>query len=144
MRTPPLVSLLLIVAAVLFAGCTQSQQPQPTPTTTAPVQTPAQPSASPVNTPLSQALVSENTIAIKNFAFNPQTMTVTAGSIVRWENHDAATHRIIFIDKDGRDTSVDSTALSSSQAWSNKFNQPGTYSYYCKIHPEMTGTIIVE
>ena len=144
MRTISFVPLIIIIAAVLVAGCTQSQQPQPTAITPTPVQTPAQPSASPVNTPLSQAPVSENTVAIKNFAFNPQTMTVTVGSIVRWENHDAATHRIIFIDKDGRDTSVDSTALSSSQAWSNKFNQPGTYSYYCKIHPEMTGTIIVE
>ncbi len=140
MRTLPLVSLLLIVAAVLFAGCTQSQQLQPTPTTTAPVQTPAQPSASPVNTPLSQAPVSENTIAIKNFAFNPQTMTVTAGSIVRWVNQDSAPHRIMFSDK----TEAGSDVLSPSQSYSKKFDRAGRFSYYCTIHPDMTGTIIVE
>jgi plastocyanin len=71
-------------------------------------------------------------------------MTVKTGSIVRWENQDSIPHRIIFIDKDGQDTPVDSSVLSSTQSWSKKFDQPGTYPYYCKIHPEMTGTVIVE
>ncbi|MCX6682531.1 MAG: cupredoxin domain-containing protein [Methanoregula sp.] len=140
MRTLSLVSLLIIVAAVLFAGCTQSQQLQPTPTTTAPEQTPAQPPASSVNTPLSQASVSANTIAIKNFAFDPQTMTVKAGSIVRWENRDPVPHRIMFTDK----TESGSDALSPSQSYSKKFDRAGRFSYYCTIHPDMTGTIIVE
>jgi plastocyanin len=140
MRTLSLVSLLIIVAAVLFAGCTQSQQLQPTPTTTAPEQTPAQLPASSVNTPLSQASVSANTIAIKNFAFDPQTMTVKAGSIVRWENRDPVPHRIMFTDK----TESGSDALSPSQSYSKKFDRAGRFSYYCTIHPDMTGTIIVE
>ena len=71
-------------------------------------------------------------------------MTVKAGSIVRWENKDSSPHRIVFIDKDGQDTSLDSHVLSSTQSWSQNFDKPGTYSYYCKIHPEMTGTVIVE
>jgi len=71
-------------------------------------------------------------------------MTVKSGSIVRWQNNDAAPHRIVFMDKDGRDTPLDSSVLSSSQSWSNRFDKPGTYPYYCKIHPEMTGTVIVE
>ena len=141
-----LVVLLCVVAvAVIAAGCTQPSPPQPLQTTltvspTVPVQT----LITPVPTPISQASVSGNTITIKNFAFTPQIITVKTGSIVRWENKDSSPHRIIFIDKDGQDTSLDSSVLSSTQSWSNKFDKPGTYSYYCKIHPEMTGTVIVE
>ena len=140
------VLLLCVVAvAVIAAGCTQPSPPQPLQTTltvspTVPVQT----LITPVPTPISQASVSGNTIIIKNFAFTPQTITVKTGSIVRWENKDSNPHRIIFIDKDGQDTPVDSSVLSSTQSWSKKFDQPGTYPYYCKIHPEMTGTVIVE
>jgi plastocyanin len=98
----------------------------------------------PLFTPISQAPVSANTITIKNFAFDPPAMTVGAGSTVRWENHDTAPHRIVFIDSAGRDTNEESGVLSPSQSWSsNQFKRPGSYSYYCKIHPEMTGTVIV-
>ena len=140
------VLLLCVVAvAVMAAGCTQPSPPQPPQTTltvspTVPVQT----LITSVPTPISQASVSGNTITIKNFAFTPQTMTVKTGSIVRWENKDSSPHRIIFIDKDGQDTILDSSVLSSTQAWSQIFYKPGTYSYYCKIHPDMTGTVIVE
>lgn len=138
---------IAVVALAVVAGCTQpapSQQlpASPTPTMAA-VHTPQQiPSTLPI-TPISQASVSENTIAIRNFAFDPQTLTVNAGSIVRWVNYDRVTHRIVFIDTAGRDTDMDSTPLSASQSWSSKFDKPGTYNYYCKIHPDMKGKIIV-
>ena len=139
------VLLCIVAVAVIAAGCTQPSPPQPPQATltvspTVPVQT----LITPVPTPISQASVSGNTITIKNFAFTPKTITVKTGSIVRWENKDSIPHRIIFIDKDGQDTPVDSSVLSSTQSWSKKFDQPGTYPYYCKIHPEMTGTVIVE
>jgi plastocyanin len=147
MKLPVLISLLVTVLAIV-AGCTQTaplpQMPaSPTPTIAA-VHTPEQPPPSLPVTPLSQSPISANTITIKNFAFDPQSLTVNAGFNVRWENHDNAPHRIVFIDRAGRDTDVDSGVLSPSQSWSNnQFKQPGTYSYYCKIHPEMTGTLIV-
>jgi amicyanin len=136
---------ILIIAAVFVAGCTQPSPVQPPQTIlTTPPAVPVQLPTTPVPTPISQGSVSANTIAIKNFAFDPPALTVSTGSIVRWENRDSVPHRIIFIDKSGRDTNVDSTVLSPSQSWSNKFIQPGTYPYYCKIHPEMKGTVIVE
>ena len=145
MRIITILIILLVGAAILCAGCTQAPEPvQPQATTGVPAQTVTTAPATIVPTPISQASVSENTITIKNFAFIPQTMTVKAGSIVRWENKDTSPHRIIFIDKEGRDTTIDSSVLSSTQAWSQKFDKPGTYPYYCKIHPEMTGTVIVE
>jgi plastocyanin len=147
MRLFVVVSTIMVALAVA-AGCSQpapSQQLRASPTPTiAEVHTPQQiPPTVPI-TPLSQAPVSANTITIKNFAFDPQSLTFNAGSTVRWENHDNAPHRIVFIDSAGRDTDVDSGVLSPSQSWSsNQFKQPGRYSYYCKIHPEMTGTLIV-
>jgi amicyanin len=135
---------LLVLSAVIITGCTQPVGIQPTQTPSpTPSMSPIQPTLTPVLTPISQAPVSANTIAIKNSAFDPQTLTVGAGSIVRWENHDNVPHRIVFIDTAGRDTDVDSGVLSSSQSWSSRFATPGTYDYYCTIHPDMTGTVIV-
>lgn len=139
------VLLCVVAVAVIAAGCTQPSPTQPPQTTLAVSPTvPVQTLITSVPTPISQASVSENTITIKNFAFTPKTITVKTGSIVRWENQDSSLHRIIFIDKDGQDISGDYSVLSSMQSWSKKFDQPGTYPYYCKIHPEMTGTVIVE
>jgi len=139
---------IVVVALVVVSGCTQPAPSQPLPASPTPTlvvaHTTQQTSPALPITPISQAPVSANTITIKNFAFDPQTLTVNAGSTVRWVNYDRVTHRIVFIDTAGRDTDVDSGVLSPSQSWSsNQFKQPGTYSYYCKIHPEMTGTLIV-
>jgi len=145
MRIITILIILLVGAAILCAGCTQAPElVQPQATTGVPAQTVTTAPATIVPTPISQASVSGNTITIKNFVFTPQTMTVKAGSIVRWENKDTSPHRIIFIDKEGRDTTIDSSVLSSTQAWSQKFDKPGTYLYYCKIYLEMIGTVIVE
>jgi amicyanin len=138
---------IVVVALVVVSGCTQpapSQQQPASPTPTPVVaHTSQQTSPSPPITPISQAPVSANTITIKNFAFDPQTLTVNAGSTVRWVNYDRVTHRIVFIDSAGRDTDVDSNPLSASQSWSSKFDKPGTYDYYCTIHTDMKGKIIV-
>ena len=138
---------IVVVALVVVSGCTQpapSQQQPASPTPTMVVaHTSQQTTPSPPITPISQAPVSANTITIKNFAFDPQTLTVNAGSTVRWVNYDRVTHRIVFIDTTGRDTDVDSNPLSASQSWSSKFDKPGTYDYYCTIHTDMKGKIIV-
>ncbi len=144
-RTAPL--LILIIAAITLAGCsTQQPAESQTTATTPPVTsgTPAQHAATPVPTPISQASVSDNTVTIKDFAFSPQTITVKTGATVRWENRDSVTHRIMFTDSAGRDTNDNLDPLGSSQSYSRKFTEPGTYPYYCKIHPEMKGTVIVE
>jgi plastocyanin len=140
-----ILASMLVLAAVIVCGCTQPSEVQPTQTPPpTPSMSPVQPPFTHVPTPISQEPVSANTIAIKNFAFDPQTITVNAGSIVRWVNYDSVTHRIVFIDEAGRDINVDSNPLlSTSQSWSSKFDTPGTYPYYCKIHPEMKGTVIV-
>jgi plastocyanin len=78
-------------------------------------------------------------VKIDNFTFNPQQVTVKAGTTVVWTNHDDIPH----------------TATSSTQAFKSKvldtdekfsftFATPGTYKYFCALHPHMTGTIVVE
>ncbi|MBS1238524.1 MAG: Plastocyanin, partial [Deltaproteobacteria bacterium] len=84
------------------------------------------------------SFVSDNTIQIKNFAFDPVTITVNVGSTVRWVNQDYAQHRILFSD------GMDSNALAVSQSWSRNFDQAGTFDYNCSIHPSMKGTVIVK
>jgi plastocyanin len=135
-------SFIIIIIAVLIAGCSQAPQPQSQTTVvpTVSVESTTLPQITVVPTPLSQASVSANTITIKNYAFNPQTITVKSGSIVRWENLDPVSHRIIFNDKSVSGSDV----LSYSQSFSKKFDQPGSFPYYCSIHPDMTGTVIVQ
>jgi len=78
-------------------------------------------------------------VSIKNMAFTPSTLTVTAGSTVRWTNSDGVTHTVTS------NTSLfDSGNLSDGKSFSFTFSVAGTYKYYCAIHPSMTGTIIVQ
>ncbi len=83
--------------------------------------------------------MSENTVRIKNFEFNPVNITVQAGSIVRWVNGDSDTHNLEFDDKH-----FSRMLLGASQSGSQKFVETGVYPYICIIHPEMHGTVIVE
>ncbi len=141
--------ILLIILASLVAGCTGTEQIPQSQTTTIPTtvaNTPVPTTTSPPATPISQAQegVSANTITISDFAFNPQTIIVKAGAIVRWDNQDTVSHRVVFTDPTGNIIKYDSSVLSPGQSWSQRFTTAGTFTYYCKIHPAMTGTVVVE
>jgi len=82
-----------------------------------------------------------NTVAIKNFAFDPSSLTVKSGTVVKWTNQDGAPHTIVSDTSSPATFSSDS--LSSGASYSFTFTQPGTYTYHCSIHPSMKGTIIV-
>lgn len=81
----------------------------------------------------------ETGIKIDNFTFTPTSITVPVGSTVRWSNHDDIPHTVVSEDK-----SFMSKALDTDDNFSFTFTKPGTYSYYCSIHPRMTGKIIVQ
>ncbi len=82
---------------------------------------------------------SESAIKIDNFVFTPPTMTVPVGTTVRWTNHDDIPHNVVSEDK-----SFKSKVLDTDENFSYTFTKPGTYSYYCSIHPKMTGKIVVQ
>jgi plastocyanin len=79
-------------------------------------------------------------VVIDNFSFSPQTITVPAGATVTWANHDNASHTVTSADNQFKKSPV----LKTGQRFSNTFATAGTYSYFCSIHPRMTGKIIVK
>ena len=82
----------------------------------------------------------QNRIEIKDFAFNPQTITVKSGEKVTWINRDEEPHTIVSVEKQFKK----STALDTDQEFTITAGAPGTYTYFCSVHPKMTGTIVVE
>jgi amicyanin len=78
-------------------------------------------------------------VNIDNFSFSPKSLTVKAGATVTWMNHDDIPHNVVSTEK-----KFSSPVLDTDQNFSFSFQEPGSYPYYCKIHPTMTGTIVVE
>ena len=79
-------------------------------------------------------------VSIDNFTFNPQKVTVKAGTTVTWTNRDDIPHGIAS----ASNVFKKSGALDTDDSFSFTFAAPGSYEYFCYIHPHMTGTIVVE
>ena len=77
-------------------------------------------------------------VTIANFAYAPTTLTVAAGTTVRFRNDDSDAHTVT-----ADDGTFDSGGLDPRGAFQHTFNEPGTYRYVCAIHPWMKGTIVV-
>ena len=78
-------------------------------------------------------------IVIANFSFSPKRFTVPAGATVTWTNHDNVPHVVSSADNQFQKLPL----LKPGQSFSNTFATAGTYSYFCSIHPQMTGKITV-
>ena len=78
-------------------------------------------------------------VVIENFSFVPATLTVKAGTKVTWVNRDDVPHTATDTDK-----RFNSKALDTDDQFAFTFNEPGTYNYFCALHPKMTGQIIVK
>ena len=81
-----------------------------------------------------------STISIDNFSFAPQTLTVKAGTTVTWTNKDDIPHGIASADNAFKK----GPALDTDDSFSFTFTTPGTYQYFCYLHPHMVGSIVVE
>jgi plastocyanin len=79
-------------------------------------------------------------VVIKNFAFEPAMLTVTAGSKVTWTNRDEEPHLVVSA---GAQFAA-SPALDTDDSYATVLSKPGTYTYFCSIHPHMVGTIVVK
>jgi plastocyanin len=80
------------------------------------------------------------TISIDNFIFAPKTVMVKAGTKVTWTNHDDIVHGIAS----SSNAFAKSGALDTDDSFSFTFTTPGTYQYFCYLHPQMVGSIVVE
>jgi plastocyanin len=78
------------------------------------------------------------TVYIQDFYFSPTSITVEPGTTVTWVNQGQAPHTATHTGG-----TFDSGTLQPGQSYSYTFNRAGTYAYYCQIHPNMTGTIVV-
>ena len=78
-------------------------------------------------------------VKIDNFTFNPKQVTVKAGDTITWVNHDDIPHTVT-----SQTQAFRSKALDTDDKFSFTFATPGTYPYFCALHPHMTGTIVVE
>jgi plastocyanin len=89
--------------------------------------------------PTTSAQAADNEVKIDNFTFAPQRITVKAGVTVTWINDDDIPHTIASSSK-----LFKSKVLDSEDKFSFTFTTPGTYEYFCSLHPHMTGAIVVE
>jgi len=121
--------MLLLVAAVFaivtFVGLAHAQGGSDAPLTVA--------------SPHDEAPTSR-AVTIDNFSFSPTPITVPVGTTLTWTNHDDVPHTVVSDDQQ----SFKSKALDTDEKFSHTFDKPGTYSYFCSIHPKMVAKVIVE
>jgi plastocyanin len=80
-------------------------------------------------------------VKIDNFSFGPITITVPVGATVTWINRDDIPHTVVSTDDP---KAFKSKVLDTDEKFSFTFSKPGTYPYFCSIHPKMTGKVIVQ
>lgn len=89
----------------------------------------------------SQTAAMSAKVEIENFDFSPMMMTVTPGTTVVWTNHDDIPHTVVSADEPRL---FKSPPLDTDDAYSFTFQKPGTYKYFCSVHPKMVGMIVVK
>ena len=82
-----------------------------------------------------------NQVTIDNFRFSPSELTVAVGTKVTWVNHDDVPHTATSTTKP---RTIDSGTLDTDDKFSYVFTAPGTYEYFCAVHPHMKGRIVVK
>lgn len=78
-------------------------------------------------------------VKIDNFSFSPASLEIKAGTTVTWTNADDIPHTVVSNDKIFK-----SKVLDTDQKFSFTFDKPGTYPYFCSLHPKMTAKVVVQ
>src|ERR1700724_2371866 len=78
-------------------------------------------------------------VKIDNFVFGPQAITVPVGTTVTWTNSDDIPHTAV-----STDGVFKSRVMDTDEKFSYTFTKAGTYSYYCSVHPKITGRVVVK
>jgi plastocyanin len=152
-RNMPLIAMIGLLSLFL-TSCTQSNETEYGQGNNSESQASPAPTASPnanmgmsnMNMPAKpearknmQAGAAANQVIIENFSFAPATLTVKVGTKVTWINRDDVPHTVNENDKRFKSSTMD-----SDDQFSYTFSSPGTFRYFCALHPKMTGQIIVK
>ncbi len=78
-------------------------------------------------------------VKIDNFSFGPETLKVSVGTTVTWINRDDIPHTVV-----STDGVFKSMVRDTDEKFSYTFAKPGTYPYFCSVHPKMTGKVVVQ
>jgi plastocyanin len=116
---------LLTVASIVASGCSGSNAP-------------ANGVVPTLGADGAPAAASGSAVTIVNSTYQPKTLRAKVGVSVRWLNKDSLAHTV-----SADDNSFSSSFLTKNHAFKHTFKKPGKYAYHCKIHPYMTGTVIV-
>ena len=132
---------LALMSGVLLGACSPAAAANVAPASGLP--TPVPPAVLSTLAPARPAQPADPTggpsVSVENFNFVPADLTVPAGTIVVWTNHDDVEHTAT-----ASDNSFSSPSIPTDGQFSSTFTKPGTYSYFCAIHPFMTARIIVQ
>lgn len=80
-------------------------------------------------------------VKIDNFSFSPQVLTIAVGTTVTWTNRDDIPHTVVSTDDP---KAFKSKVLDTDEKFSFTFTKPGSYAYFCSVHPKMTGKVTVQ
>jgi plastocyanin len=103
-----------------------------------------------------QSSTNSTEVLIENFAYSPADITVPVGTTVTWVNQDSVGHTVTegdpnspkpanlrVFDSSGEALTSKVALIGPAQSWSYTFTTPGTYEYYCIVHPYMIGYVTV-
>ena len=97
--------------------------------------------ASPNVTANTQQAATTAEVKIDNFSFAPATITVAVGTTVTWTNRDDIPHTVVSSDNS---KALKSKVMDTDEKFSFTFTKPGTFPYFCSVHPKMTGSVVVK
>jgi len=126
------IALSLSFGAILIAGCAHNDE------TSAPAEeVPSNPS--------SALAPPEDEFWMQNLQFNPLMRTVSPGATVTWRNIEEIEHTVTSGTSGTPTTLFESGVIEQDSAFQHTFDTAGTYSFFCRLHPEtMQGTVVVQ
>jgi len=80
-------------------------------------------------------------VKIDNFSFSPNELTIPTGTTVTWTNRDDIPHTVVSSDDP---KAFKSKVLDTDEKFAFTFSKPGTYPYFCSVHPKMVGKVVVQ
>jgi 3',5'-cyclic-AMP phosphodiesterase len=85
------------------------------------------------------AATAASDVSVNNFSFAPAMASVPLGATITWTNRDDVPHTVVSTEQKFK-----SPVLDTGEKFSHRFDDAGTYKYFCSLHPKMTGQVVVE